>query len=154
MKKLLYLILTGTLFISCAVTHILVNFDEPIVRTFDVSGIKDELFINANRWMISIFTDAKSIIQYSDKIEGILMGKYLLNTQQYIYAIIEITVKDDKARISVTPDNWNYNYYNYGIPYWSGTDSKYYYTKEEAESDINALCESFFMSLQSKKTEF
>jgi len=154
MKKLLYLILTGTLFISCTATRILVNFDEPIVRTFDVSGTKDELFINANRWMISVFRDARSVIQFSDKPGGILIGKYLLHQFEDlhniyspdIYAIIEINVKDGKSRISVKPDNWDY--------YWSSTQDLYSYNKEKAIADIDALCESFNKSLQSEKVNF
>lgn len=147
---------------SCTATRILVNFDEPIVKTFDATGTKEELFVNANRWMISIFKDARSVIQFSDKTEGILIGKYLLyypeslfyNLSPEIYAIIEINVKDGRGRISIKPDNWSYSKANYGIPYWSGTQDSYLYDKEKAIADIDTLCEDFNKNLQSKKINF
>jgi hypothetical protein len=160
MKRLLFLIgLTGSLILtSCTATKILVNFPEPIVKVYEVNSSKDLLFINANRWMVSVFKDAKSVIQYSDKTEGVLMGKYLLNynsySMQYVYAIIEIKVKDRKARISVTPDNWTYSQYNYGIPHWTGTENSTFYTKERAISDIDILCDSFNKGLQASDNKF
>lgn len=163
MKKLNILTLfLMILLISCSTTKVLIKFEEPIVKIYDVNGTKNELFINANRWMISIFKDARSVIQYSDKTEGILMGKYLLYYPENllyslcpeIYAIIEITVKDNKVKISINPDNYFYTKSNYGISYWSGTQDSYIYSKEKALVDIDALCESFNSSLQIIKTEF
>lgn len=162
----------GTLLLaSCAPTKILVNFTEPIIKTFEVNGIKDELFLNANRWMISTFKDARSIIQYSDKDEGTLIGKYLLyfnafsvsTSEESIYAIIEVTVKDRKVRISITPDNWVYSqqkhtYYQLKHPeyynYRNGKGVREGYTKEMAIADIDALCESFYKNLQSESIKF
>jgi len=160
MRKVLFLLsLLGSLILtSCTATKVLVNFTEPIVKVYEVYGAKDPLFINANRWMISIFKDARSVIQYSDKTEGVLMGKYLLNynsySGQYVYAIIEITVKDGKGRISVTPDNWTYSTFNYGIPHWTGLGNTTFYTKENAISDIDILCDSFNKGLQVTSNKF
>lgn len=158
MKKNLFLIsLMGVLLLaSCTPTKILVNFTEPIIKTFEVNGIKDELFLNANRWMISTFKDARSIIQYSDKAEGTLIGKYLLY-EEGIYAIIEVTVKDRKARISITPDNWAYyqqKHTNYYYKNGRGVNVHEGYTKEMAIADIDALCESFYKNLQSEGIKF
>ena len=148
MKKLILLILL----VSCSATRILVSFDEPIVKTYKVDVSQDDLFINANRWMISIFRDARSVIQFSDKDAGILIGKYLLhhfdsflNYFAEIYAIIEINVKDGKGLISIKPDNWDYLKANY---------SSDLYDKEKALSDINALCEDFNKNLQSVNINF
>jgi len=154
--------LSMALLTSCYTTKLIpVNFSEPIVKMYEVSGTKDELFINANRWMISAFKDARSIIQYSDKTEGTLIGKYLLyyksvikdyyssTSELNIYAIIEVTVKDGKARISITPDSWNNKQYTDA----SGKEIDTY-SQEKAIADINALCESFQKSLQTESIKF
>jgi hypothetical protein len=165
MKNLTIILLAClTLLTSCFTTKLIpVSFPEPIVKIYDVNGTKDELFINANRWMISTFKDARSIIQYSDKTEGILIGKYLLFykpavppsayigeiPEVTIYAIIELTVKDNKARISISPDSWNDRQYNDGY-----SEPESMYSKEKAISDINNLCESFNKGVQAEKVEF
>jgi len=162
MKNLIILSVLSISLTSCYTTKLIpVTFSEPIVKTYEVNGTKDGLFINANRWMISVFKDAKSVIQYSDKTEGILIGKYLLfykpaytstyygTAEENVYAIIEVTVKDGKARLSITPDNWNnkqYTDYN-----GKAVDS---YSKENAIADINSLCESFQKSLQAESIKF
>jgi hypothetical protein len=143
---------------SCAPTKVAVNFDAPIVKVYDVKGTQDDLYIKANRWMISIFKDARSIIQFSDKAEGIIIGKYLLasnpSTGKMVYAMIEVTVKENKARISVTPDNFYYTKSNYANPYWNSPQDPNVYTKEKALADIDALCESFDRGLQVETIEF
>ncbi len=161
MKKPLFIILGISLLISCAVTkYASTDFNEPIVKTYDVSGTKDELFLKANLWMVSVFKEAKSVIQYTDKAEGILAGKYLLhldinsyyNTDSSKYAIIEIRTKDGRARISVAPDNWKYmvtDIYNRPV---KGSD--WNYNKEMALADIEALCESFHKSLLAEGVKF
>lgn len=146
-----------TLLTSCAVgKYANTDFTEPIVKTYDVNGTKDELYLKSNLWMVSIFIDARSVIQYSDKAEGILSGKYLLHhyTNSWLdehpkYALIEIRTKDGKVRISVTPDNWQY------MTNFSGTDERNWnYTKDMAIADIDALCESFHKSLLVEKINF
>jgi hypothetical protein len=146
---------------SCAATqYASTSFSEPIVKTYDVNGTKDELFLKSNLWMVATFKDAKSVIQYSDKTEGIITGKYLLhfyvnpysNSEDSKYAIIEIRTKDGKVRISVNPDNWNYmtlDMYNRPV---KGSD--WNYTKKMAITDIDALCESFHISLQAEGVKF
>ena len=156
---------------SCAVWQF-ANITEPIVKVYDVNGTKDELFLKANLWMVATFKNPKNIIQYSDKVEGILTGKYLLNyipavapgynilvgrtygsPEVTLYAIIEIRVKDNKARISVLPDNWSYNVAkdNKGNPM---PGNAYNYTRDLALSDIDELCESFNRSLKTEKVNF
>jgi hypothetical protein len=146
-----------TLLTSCAAgKYASTNFTEPIVKTYDVSGTKDELFLKSNLGMVSAFKDARSVIQYSDKAEGILTGKYLLHyfTNSWLdaspeYALIEIRTKDGKVRISVTPDNWKY------MTNFSGTNERNWnYTKEMALADIDILCESFHKSLQAEDVTF
>lgn len=140
----------------------MVAFDDPIIKVYDAKGTKDELFVKANRWMVTVFKDARSVIQFSDKEQGTLIGKYLLRISPYnpyyaeqpIYAVIEITVKDEKARISIKPDNYAYTKANYGVAYWNGTQESSLYSQELALADIEALCESFNRSLGVTEPEF
>jgi hypothetical protein len=148
--------------ISCAPTKVAVNFDAPIIKMYDVEGTQDDLYVKANRWMITSFKDARSIIQFSDKEQGILIGRYLLRISPYdpyvseepIYAIIEITVKDEKARISIKPDNYSYLKANAGTAYWNKTHDSILYSKEMAIAEIEALCEDFNRSLKVAEPEF
>lgn len=157
MKRLLFLLLGLPLLTLCTVgKYAFTDFTEPIVKTYNVNGTKDELFLKSNLWMVSIFKDAKSVIQYSDKAEGIIIGKYLLHyytnpllDENPEYALIEIRSKDGKVLISITPDNWKY------MTNFSGTNERNWnYTKEMAITDINALCESFIISLQTENIKF
>ncbi len=159
--NIILLVFNFAILTSCGSTKYLVSFPEPIVKVYDAKGTQDELFLASNRWIISIFKDARDIIQYSDKTQGSLIGKYLLyfpqslsDYSQEIFAVIEITVKEDKARISINPGNWSYEKYNYGVPYWSGTQDSRIYSKERAIADIDALCESFRKSLQVESVKF
>lgn len=147
---------------SCMTTKIIpVSIPDAIVKTYDANGNKDQLFINSNRWMISVFKDAKSVIQYSDKEAGTLIGKYLLHhhpgyTSAYFsqpeinsYAIIEITVKEGKARISITPESWN-NMQSSDV----NGKIKDSYSREQALTDIDALCENYYKALQTEAIAF
>lgn len=63
MKKL-YVILLFSVFASCAAPK-LIQIDS-IEKTFKAPGDKTELYIKANNWMVENFTNAKSVIQFSD----------------------------------------------------------------------------------------
>lgn len=138
---------------SCMVTQ--VKFDNPIEKVFeDIIGSKTDLYVKSNEWMVKNFHDATSVIEFSDKEEGVLIGKYLLfgsisNIGLYgaqmdsrIYCKIDIRVKDNKARISIEP-----------LKVWSSSSINPY-TKERAEKDLNSLIESYHNYLLSKKIDF
>lgn len=167
MKTLLLNFLTGILVLQSCNPSLYqpgpsVIIEEPIVNIYEkLSNNQNELYLKANGWMISVFKDARSIIQYSDKTEGTIIGKYLLySNREYksqflysnmmpdseIYAKIDIRVKDNKARISIQPmDSWKYHKNpNFGI----------YYTKEQAISDMEELSKNFYDSLIIKSTDF
>jgi hypothetical protein len=152
MKKILILLLLS----SCYVSRVQVNFDKPFEKVFeDINGTKNDLYVKSNEWMVKNFNDATSIIEFSDKEEGVLIGKYLIfgnivnglyGTQldRRVYCKIDIRVKENKARISIEPlKEWTYA---------SGTI--YSYSKQAAEKDINNLIESYHNSLLSKKIDF
>ena len=132
--------------------------EEYFVKVFDnLEDNKDELFIKANDWMITIFKDATSVIEYSDKEAGALIGKYLLGGEVHngvygvsietrIYAKIDVRVKDSRARISIQPlSSWQYDKSGMTI---------HNYSKEKANEDMNKLAESLQKHLKSEQIDF
>lgn len=156
MKTKLLSIYTMVLF-SCAPALIQFNESENHVQVFeDLTGTKDQLFLKANTWMISTFKSAESVIQHSDKQEGAIIGKYLMSGlvqgSQYgtadsrVYAIIDIRVKDNKARIEIKPQGqWNYD---------SSGMTIYDYSKGQAIGDMKNLAKSFHEALLKGDVKF
>ena len=109
MKKIIFLL---SIFIlsSCSITMIQTSnqLDE---RHPNLS--KDQIFVEANLWMIDIFNDAESVIQYSDKEAGVLKGRYVWfyqapaqYTPEYKFtSTITLYIKD--KNIFVTPEEAN-----------------------------------------------
>ena len=142
MKKILLLPLVLA-FVSCGVMGKQTVSELPASKkVIEVDGTKNELYVKANSWMVENFKSAKSVIQFSDKESGTVMGKYFLapiaNANEYgpsqnAFAIIKILVKEDAAKIEITPDKVNYmkgNMFNL-------------YNEEEAKSSIDGLLVSF-----------
>lgn len=160
MRKNLFFISVLFLFIGCGTTK-MIQIDKPVVKTYtDLTDNQDNLFIKANDWMISMFKDASSVIQFSDKQEGVLIGKYLmsgtLNTSisrygnvsadSRVYAKIDIRVKDNRARISIEPmDSWKYDGSGLTI---------YDYSEEDFHQDIDKIMLSFENALKTDKIDF
>ena len=150
-----------TLFtVSSCISYQTVAFteQESFVKVFDdLEGNKDELFIKANDWMITSFKDATSVIQFSDKEAGTLIGKYLMAGKMHyggqgisidtrVYAKIDVRVKDSKTRISIEPlGSWLYDKSGMTI---------YEYSKERANLDMNELAMSLLNELNSEQVEF
>lgn len=150
------------LILNSCLTPIKVMFSETdnlSVVYDDVAGLKDELYVKANAWMVSAFNNAKSVIQYQDKEAGTIMGKYLMHggigtqtlggtttTSEEIYAIIEIRIKDNKAKLDIKPQS-QWTTYSDGM-------SNYGYTKTQAINDMKKLSESFHSAMLKKHAEF
>lgn len=135
-----------------------IMIEEPFIKVYDnLEASQNELFLKANEWMVATFKDAESVIQYSDKEEGTLLGKYLMNgevrqglynvtTDTRIYAKIDIRVKDNKARISIEPmEAWKYDPSGMTI---------YSYSREDAIAEMEELSSSLHEALKSEKIEF
>ena len=120
----------------------------------DLEGrTKEDLYIQSRDWLITAFTSSKSVIQYSDKEEGIIIGKYLLysyglnNEVQRttdFYAIIRIQVKDGAAKISVTPINVLVR-----ATYLEKSSYYAYYTQQNADADIAKLVDRYSQDIHS-----
>jgi len=162
MKKtiLLALLISSIFIISSCTAYQTVSFteDEAYVQVYDsLADNKDDLFIKANDWMITTFIKATSVIEYSDKESGTLLGKYLMagtvKTGAYgvsvdtrVYSKIDIRVKDNKARIIITPlTDWKYDSSGFTI---------YNYSKEQALLDMAALSDSLNKKLESTVVDF
>ena len=141
MKKLFLLIVSVLLILSCVSSKQLTPTSQSEV--VNATGkTKDELYIRANTWMVEVFNNAKSVIQFSDKESGIVAGKYLMNviitsttTRNEVYSIIKIQVKDEGAKITITPETYqnNANVFAGGVSY----------PLEKLNADIEALMNNF-----------
>lgn len=160
MRKNLFFISVLFLFIGCGTVK-MIQIDKPVIKTYtDLTDNQDDLFIKANDWMISMFKDASSVIQFNDKQEGVLIGKYLMSgtlntsTLRYgnvsadsrVYAKIDIRVKDNRARISIEPmDSWEYDESGVTI---------YDYSEKDFYKDMDRLTADFEKAIKADKIDF
>ncbi len=142
--KNVILLFTVYLLVGCSTAKLVTV--PPSENVIEVKGTKTNLYIKANEWMVNIFTSAKSVIQFQDKEEGIIVGKYLMHVYPSVgllmnfpgleaYAIIKIQVRDSAAKISIEPqDTWWYGKYGF---------VNYDYSPEKAKQDIDKLIQDF-----------
>ncbi len=191
MKRIPVYFLISIICYSCIATSTTnVSFSESdnYIKVYeDLPYSKNELSIIANKWMVGVFGSAKSVIQFSDKEEGIIIGKYnlhyapemysngvILRSGIEAYALIEISVKDNKTRIQIKPiGSWTVQEEKYqpnaGVKKYVATEGgkvlkeveppkneaqDYSYTKVMALEDIKGLGESYHQSLLKKKDDF
>jgi len=152
MKKIIFLL--SILLVCCAPME-LVQIDN-VQKVFDIVNTKDELYIKANQWMVKTFNNAESVIQFSDKESGTITGKYMLK-QTYtiglnyqtipnggIFAIINVDIKENKARITITPEEYTSR---------ETGNSQFIYPEETARQDIDDLLNDFetYMNIKENK---
>jgi hypothetical protein len=120
--------------------------EENHVEVFeDIDGTKDQIYLKANNWMIETFNDAESVIQQY-KMFGTTQTSPYGTADSRVYAIIDIRVKDNKARIEIKPQSkWYYDASGMSI---------YSYSKQDALKDMQKLAESFHQSIQKAHVEF
>ena len=132
--------------VSCASTSN-VEFSaltEGVQKVIEVPNeSKDALFVKANNWAVSAFNSADSVIEFSDKESGTITGKYYMRyhgASAYFWAggdvapltLIQVEVKDEKARISLKLSN---------VEYYNGNGAKFTtsYSGYFVESDVETL---------------
>jgi hypothetical protein len=152
MKKLNYLVAPLFMFILFGCGSISIVEPSPISDVIKVEGKdKNQLYIDSNNWMVKAFNNAKSVIQFSDKENGVVTGKYLLSTNGMegdkivqvpaeIYAIINIQVKDNAAKITITPSSFKRH---------SNMNN---YSESELKIDVQRIIVSFRSSLMKKES--
>lgn len=154
--KLIFI--TAVILSSCMGPASVVQFteEENLIQVFDdLPGTKSELFLKANNWMVETFNIAESVIQHSDKEEGAIIGKYLMYgstiSTQYgtidsrVFAVIDIRVKDNKARLEIKPQG---KWYNGG---WTGV---YNFSKADAILEMEKLTESLYNEFMKENIDF
>ncbi|MFL1896844.1 DUF4468 domain-containing protein [Aquimarina sp. 2-A2] len=146
MKFLLSFFTLSLLFVSCAPLQTTPVAIDAVEKTINAQKEKDKLFVIANSWMVQTFKDAKSVVQFTDKDQGVVMGKYLLNTTVVnntmmktvdtfdVYAVIKLQVKDGQTRISIDP----YDFSEIKSMYVPNP-----YLRADAMNDINTLIASY-----------
>jgi hypothetical protein len=143
--------------VSCAPSLVSFSEDENFIQVYeDLKGTQNEIYLKANDWMIKQFKDATSVIQHSDKEDGVIIGKYLMygnlssgmygaTSDSRVYAIIDIRVKDNKARLEIKPQAFKYDPSGMTI---------YYYSKADCIRDMKLMGESFYQALQKDAVKF
>ena len=81
----------------------------PFERIIEAPGnTQDELYIKAHEWFVKQFTSAKSVIQFQDKENGKIMGKYVADlpeTTSYYFEstqIISLDIRAGKVRLIIS----------------------------------------------------
>ncbi|OEY72221.1 DUF4468 domain-containing protein [Salegentibacter salarius] len=90
---------------------------EPIEKSFEAPGSKNELYVRANSWFSEAFNSPRMVIDFRDKEEGIITGKYQM-APKWAYngfaiyqnggynANIQIQLKDSATKITVKPEQF------------------------------------------------
>ncbi|AWW31836.1 hypothetical protein DN752_17805 [Echinicola strongylocentroti] len=133
----------------------------PHVETYeDLEHDKDELYILANEWFNQAFVNAESVISFRDKESGVIIGKYRFfgtrYTTQYgtsdntVMASIVIRLKDNKARVTITP----LGEIRYSNMSYDGISSGNKYSEEDAKRDMSNLANDFNHFVMSANNDF
>lgn len=162
MKKITIAILVFALLalVSCASTGSgEVDFNalyEGTQKVIEVEGAsQDDLFVKANNWAVSAFANSDSVIEFTDKESGTITGKYYMrytgssfylwpSGQVAPWTLIQINVKDGKARISLKLSSIDY-YSSKGIKFTSSSDA--YFAESDAET-LTARWESLIADFE------
>jgi len=139
MKKTVFLLLGIIFFIGCSPLKMVteIKYENPI----EMPGkSKSELFGMSNEWMVKTFTDAKSVIQFSNLETGTISGKYLMyysppgqySSEINFYGIITIRMKDGNVQISVDPQG--------SLPRLLGMEM---YTMEQMKKEAESLISDY-----------
>lgn len=141
-QKILLTIITIVLF-GCLSTAPLQETPQ-VVRVIEIEESKDALFRLSNEWLVEVFNAADEVIEYSDKAEGVLMGKgYLVHHAPLgawnVWHTIKIEAKENRARISI------YDLY-FTVSTGSSTSRMEFETQgqwDEVKADIIALADDY-----------
>ena len=108
--KISFCLLIATCLCSCvSLKPITQTKFEKVIEVPNVS--KTDLYIKVNEWFVKNFISAKSVIQFQDKEEGKIIGKYVTRLPD-IYAginysyestqTISVDVRDNRIRLTIT----------------------------------------------------
>ncbi len=109
-RHIIYAFITMLLFSSCSLMLGKTAPEEQrtYTRIIEVPNrTKNSLYVGVNSWFVSTFDHAGSVIEFTDKEAGRIIGKYFFATSQGIeqFAVrqtISVDVKDNKVRFIIT----------------------------------------------------
>ena len=97
------------LIVSACATTPKIPLDDSYERIFEIqNSSKDKLYTEVNAWFVETFKSAESIIEFQDKEEGRVMGKYVFkarNVNSYYRTIISVDIKENRVRIKFYDPN-------------------------------------------------
>ncbi len=146
--KLLVLLAVTTFLTACSMVSGTVA--PPEKRTFTriievPNRSKNSLYVSANSWFVHTFDYAADVIEFVDKEEGRIIGKYIFDTFQtgvtfIIRQTIAVDVKDNKVRLTISNP-----YYKLMIE--EGIDNEDFQDNEDCDYNENNLTEELFSPL-------
>lgn len=158
MKKLFLFISISFTFFACVST----NIPTPEETTFErieenLDKSQENLYILSNQWLVDNFNNAESVIEFQDKENGIILGKYSYKTRvvqslgfstiDYVKSTIKIHIKDNAVKITISDPSVRNNAGQYGINWRSpySEDLK----KVEYSARVNATMDNYFNYIKS-----
>lgn len=112
-----------------------IPLDDSYEKIIEVQGVsKDKLYIKTNAWFVEVFNSAESVIEFQDKEEGRVIGKYRFeerNGADRYRTIISIEIKENKVRIK---------FYDPVLEIWSHS------TKNKFISSYGVTSRNWFLS--------
>lgn len=133
---------------------------ESFSQVFQVEGsTANKLWNRTNAWCIDAFRHSKDVVQYSDKEDGIIRGKFVMERNSYYYEYIQTTfsieIKDNRIKL---------NFYNplrliYGdimVGYYVGVSEIPVYQRDtkiskQVLAEWSVLIQSFKQYIQKKE---
>jgi hypothetical protein len=106
MKKMKGLLLFFLFVLSACMTQQPITKEEGTVsETVETPGINAaDIYTKINLWFVEAFNSAESVIQYSDKEQGVIKGKgnfaTTFMTPIRVFFTITVEIKDEKYRLS------------------------------------------------------
>lgn len=101
MKNLSFVVLI--LLTACSTTKEILNENlKQYEETVNIPGkSKNDLYLQVNTWFVESFRSAESVIEFSDKEAGRIIGKYVFTYgKSLIRSVIQVDVKDEAYKIS------------------------------------------------------
>jgi uncharacterized protein YceK len=163
MKKILLVLVVVLVTTSCGS----VKVDKVMIPGMDkvvtVALSKNKGYVKANEWAVTTFANAQSVIQFSDKEEGVIMGKYILAnsytgytvnaytgistpyTIDAVYALVRVQAKEGAAKITITPNDFTHSIVSDGMG-----GKKESYSREQAIVDVTRIMSEFETYMKGK----
>ena len=100
--RIIYIPILCLILTSCGTTS-LVRPENNYEKIIEIEGLsKDKLYIKANAWFVETFNSAESVIEFQDKEEGKIIGKYASKSyyRDLKYrTVVSVDVQENRVRV-------------------------------------------------------